>query len=562
MIRDYSIGPYAIPNPAIVFKEGSTNDFWNRRWYAAKQNINKNMMSATNVGNMDMIRIGEHLMNLGTIELNKEMNLIRAACPDFQFKDTKEFIASFNEIMMGKKQTEEAIARIKEAIQLNKKGNEINVAPHMASFFTSYFQAALTGEVNHFIGVHIKDLAENPEKFYAAWNRLYDGIIERAINKAVNKMLKPDPKRDNQLQLYGEKQHWEELANLYNSLPTFSLQFQNMIRSKFSTTLANLKKDLLSMDVLNKYKKNKNKSGVSSKIDHTLHLGSRRASIGGSVYEFVQSLMNMNGTITSHGTMVVEGEGVKTDMISLFDFSGDFTIDLSVLEDLNETLSASRSLEQARSEIERFYQRNFSKLDNNFIVYTSAKLYSLGSKFSGFKNGVALPLESLPDYIEEAGLSVSRAQDFLATAYNTVPGAIYESLNGTMKNNLRLILTAAAAKLMFDDFTTIGSLNIGASSGQAIHAFALGGVYLPSSYLFIKLGEALVRTSQDYTRWVNVKVNISASLNTDYSKEGSDPEVKNEIIDAWNENIESARASSSFSVKFLSNFKDIFNSIF
>ena len=188
-------------------------------------------------------------------------------------------------------------------------------------------------------------------------------------------------------------------------------------------------------------------------------------------------------------------------------------------------------------------------------------MYSLGSNFSGFHNGGSMPLESLPSYIAEAGLSVGNAQDFLVTAYNTVDGAIYASLRGTVENQLKLILTAAAAKLMFDDFSTIGVENIGGSTGQAIHAFALEGVYLPSSYLFTQLGEALASAAKDYTKWVNVRVNIGFK-NSSYPTNGPDDYVKPAIIDAWNKNIASAQAMSNFSVKFLSNFKTIFGSIF
>lgn len=576
MAKNFSSGAYQVPNPAVVFSKSSTNPFWERRRYAAANAVSASMLSTSGFGSTnDMIRIGESLKTLGTIEQQKEMNLIKAACPDFQFSDTKDFILAFNKIMQGKKQTDEAIKRINAAIAKSKererkalpsdkkdKRKWQDPGPHMSSLFTSYFQASLTKAINDFTYEHITDLLDNPSVFASAWDAAYVGLIDASIDEAVKKMLTANPEAGSDKEaMYGARSEWEELANLYETLPDFSAQFRGMIKSKFASSLYNLKKDLFSDNIKKNFSKGLKKTGVSTQIDAKLHLKNRRGSIGGSVYEYIQTLANMNGTITPHGTMVVGGEGVKTDMISLFDFSGSLGVDLKILNDLNKSLSVSHSLEQARKEIQSFYDRNFSKLNDNFIVYTSAKMYSLGYNFSGFHNGTTLPLSSLPTYIAEAGMSVGNAQDFLITAYNTVDGAIYEAMRGKVENQLRLVLTAAAAKLMFDDFTTIGVKNIGGSSGQAIHAFALEGVYFPSSYLFNQLGEALSAAAKDFTKWVNVKVNIGFEK-AEYPQSGPDNYVKPAIIDAWNKNIASAQSMSNFSVKFLSNFKSIFGSLF
>lgn len=563
MSDKFSYSSYSIPNPAVVFTRESTNDFWERRRQKAKNAINPNIISTNEDYTKLMMQVGNNLITLGNIERQKEMNLIKATCPDFVFSDTKEFIKAFNTIMQGKKQTEEAISRIKAALDLLKNEKEQTPAPHIASFFASYLQTALTSKINAFVRAHLNDLISNPSVFKGAWDAQYDKMINSAIDTAMKKMLSPSG-TDKQKQLYGDSETWGALWDLYKSLPTFSNQFRSMIKTRMAASLDRLKENLITQIKAENFGKRKRNTGVSTIVDKELKLTSQRGQIGGSVYEYLQTLVNMSGTITEHGTTVVGGEGVKTDMISVFNFTGNFSVSLELMDDLNKTLSASHSLQQARSELEQFYQRNFSKLNDQFIVYTSAKMYTLRNSFSGFKNGGSQPLERLPDYIAEAGMSIGNAQDFLATAYNTVEGAIYESLQPQLKDNLRLILLSTVAKMMFDDFSTIGTSTIGGTTGQAIHAFALGGVYLPSSELFIQLGTALGQTASDFTRWVNVNVHIS------YDKE--DPRYNNDnvpdsvakpaIFEAWNHNIESARRSSYFTVKFLANFNSIFNSLF
>jgi hypothetical protein len=551
---------YSIPSPAVVFSRNSTNAFWERRRQKAENEINANIVARDEDYTKLMIQLGNRLIALGNIERQKEMNLIRAACPDFAFSDAKEFIKAFNTIMQGKQQTEEAISRIKAALNVIKNSKEQTPAPHVASFFSTYLQSTLTSEINSFVRSHLNDLVSNPSAFKGAWDTQYNKMIDRAIDAAVKKMFSLSG-TDKQKELYGDSETWKAILQLYNSLPTFSVQFKSMIRTRLGAGLDRLKADLIKEINANNFGKRKRKTGVSTIVDKKLNLGNQRGQIGGSVYEYLQTLVNMSGTVTEHGTTVVGGEGVKTDMISVFNFTGDFSVSLELMEDLNKTLSASRSLEQARTDLEQFYQRNFTKLNNQFIVYTSAKMYTLRKSFSGFKNGSSQPLERLPQYIAEAGMSIDNAQDFLATAYNTVDGAIYASMRSDVENNLRLILTNAAAKLLFDDFSTIGTETIGGTTGQAIHAFALGGVYLPSSELFIQLGTALLQTASNFTRWVNVNVHIAYSQ-TEYQTSGPDDDVKPAIFEAWNHNIESARRSSYFTVKFLANFNSIFNSLF
>jgi len=62
----------------------------------------------------------------------------------------------------------------------------------------------------------------------------------------------------------------------------------------------------------------------------------------------------------------------------------------------------------------------------------------------------------LPATFEEFNVNIPDIEDFLMTAYNTGAGAIAENMRGWVEESLVHALRAAVAKVMFDDYATIG----------------------------------------------------------------------------------------------------------
>jgi len=60
-------------------------------------------------------------------------------------------------------------------------------------------------------------------------------------------------------------------------------------------------------------------------------------------------------------------------------------------------------------------------------------MYKLDQDFSGFHNGARQPLYNLPNYIDAAGISASVGLDFVYTAYNTLPDAIFANKRENIK---------------------------------------------------------------------------------------------------------------------------------
>ena len=74
-----------------------------------------------------------------------------------------------------------------------------------------------------------------------------------------------------------------------------------------------------------------------------------------------------------------------------------------------------------------------------------------------------MPLERIIDYAPAAEMNPSLVKDFLNVAYNTLEEyGIYEDKKAEVEDKLRQIITSAAARLLFDDWSTIGVENPGA----------------------------------------------------------------------------------------------------
>jgi len=133
--------------------------------------------------------------------------------------------------------------------------------------------------------------------------------------------------------------------------------------------------------------------------------------------------------------------------------------------------------------------RHLARMDDGFIVYTNAKDYSLikdkgdGSYFfKGFSAGEAISLGTLEGVIER---TPGGSADIIGQIMNTMDGAIWAGKQGELEAEL----CSKMAYLLFDDVMTIGKTT--AASGRAIHLTLLDGVYIPLSYMFFLMADAI-----------------------------------------------------------------------
>lgn len=569
------------PNPeaSIVYTERSNNPYWAERQNKTEDSIGLSLINvADNLPEVQII--GQHLIDIGQAEFNKELRLLKQLMPDFTIDTVAgelEFIKQFNILLQGEAHYKTMIERLNRVLNSEDKDKK-SLAPVVSSLYASYLATALNQNLIPLLRQF--DAKTNVSE----WDAMYQAAVDKSITQAFERMLQPKEHKNNEI--FGSANEFKEILALWRNDPLLQTQFKDTIRSKIDFN--KISNALQTNAQWQERARQGKKVGMRSKlIDSTAGLGlkdnKRTGQIGGSVYQYIEDMfrnVQLNGIMTENGTQfsssVMIGEKMRTDAILIT--AHETTIDVdpdALITDITQELSSSKSLLDARDKIQNFYERNLQKLQQSIITYDSAKAYGTNVNEKGFKNGEPIRLERLGDYAADAGVPLGSVHDFILTAYNTLPGAIYDVARGEVQESIENILYAAAAKLMFDDWTTIGEgVGIGTSI-TALHVFPLSGIYVPASYLFTKIGQALQNADRDYKQWINIHVKLPTTK-TYTSPDGggmppdrligkggshSDLEIKKKILEEWNKQYRTAQAESEFSVHFLKNFSAIISDL-
>ena len=548
-------------------------DFWERRRSKLAAALGTAMTSYTD--NLpELSAIAGRVTAMGEAERKKEQAFIKANLPDFDFSNIKEedYITTINSIVQGEKQFKYALDRIQMAIRKGKEtkadGTKYkNLAPTMSAVFISYLTSAFTARM--------RDIAKALPltQGVAYWKANLDQIVEDSIDDAMRKMLEESEANSELDQIYGDAAQWKEIGEAYRSLTVFQQQMKNMIKTQLN--LDQLRTFFDSTEgkaVYRKTKRNKKKTGgFAEKIGWKSQQLSNN--IGGNVQEYIVALVGealpKNATITERGSTVMQGKTMKIDTMQFFQYTDEVDANLnSLFYEMEEYLSQATSLQNAAERFQQFYDRNLAGLSQeNFYTVSNVKMGSLGSGFSGFHNGGKIQLSELGNYIAAAGIDAGKAQDFINVAYNTLSGAIFEDRREEVTEDIKRIITGAAARLLFDDWSTIGVENTGT---QILNFFNIDGIIIPSSYFLIGLGNAMQKAAEEMNNVSNSWFSVSEfHLPTtviyhqgDWRKFGNTNEdIKNGIWNAWNEQAETAEKESYFITKFLYNFKSIIGKI-
>jgi hypothetical protein len=188
-----------------------------------------------------------------------------------------------------------------------------------------------------------------------------------------------------------------------------------------------------------------------------------------------------------------------------------FGIDLGIVEEsVNKISHMKTSRENITSEIDALMTK-LSEVHSGFIIYSSAKNYTMSSSFSGFS----------------AGSPVSVATMRNITNDRTKMGAILQTINGAVgekeREDIKFSIAEDIAYYLFDDFATLG--NVSGSGVTALHLFDLDGIYVPLSVLLHKIGCAVSEVRKVPTSLLNVSISTPSKVL--YEKNDTQPK------DAW-----------------------------
>lgn len=525
-------------NDSVVYKRSSDNPFWERRRQHALAAIPSSLSF-----NFEDGRIEQFITSAATQERIKEQEFLNQFYHDDGKGSADSMIDKFNIMFQSRKIYEEQNKRIKEI--LNKRQQEENktygqkhgathekftgTAPNMSSIFLDYF-------ITHFR----RRLTTNKvPTTYEEFNDMIDRAVLGASQQAANVL-------EENANEHGWGIEWQPVLE--------ALQRGGPEKDWFMTTLrqsigeSNLR--ALYDSIQGQKKIHMGRNELVSK----LKVGKQAARVGGSIVEVVTAIL-ANACNVNNGSIQIYAQnlGASTEMTDMMQlWTADVTLDLQgMMDSLRENMSGlgSDKMRQMYQRIQNWYDQQSKDMDKLWMVYTNAKNKGIGADGTDVEKKYHGDLAELPAFLSANGIPVDAAQDFLAFAYNTAEGAVRDSSRGWLEENLVNALKAAAAKIMFDDYQSVGQ-----GDQNAIHMYYLSGKYIPSSYVLSAMADAASENN------INAKASVTLPGSiSDYGPvwgfDGSDADFKKQLFEHWKEEADAARAASKWSMSFILRIK-------
>lgn len=412
-----------------------------------------------------------------------------------------------------------------------------------AQFFTEYLATALEEEISKAIEQQIKNYrgkkSLTSKQILSSIN--LDQIIDNAYKNAIFKGLKNSGDWSASDQQKGYYEFLSELENINDSsgnnlfleeikkiykIEDIKAHLEEIIKdSKKRTQLIN-KQDAKKLLTITQTTTQK---GTYSEIFHRVLTES-----------FLRSAQNHNLT----ASIPTGSFGIKDDYIFTLGVKYSDKIFQPFLHGYGNKDDSSRRVNTVE-EIKKINDE-LAKVDEGFLVHVNAKDYTLGKNFSGFSSGSNITLKTLEGIIKRT----SNTSLIIAQIMNTMKGAIYDNRVEEIEEEL----VNEFAYLLFDDVTTIGKAS--KSSRHNLHLMMLDGIYIPISYLFFLMAEAIEDTENNKKKMRQIS---NITIKPGEIAYENQPEHWN--WEGWKEQRNLAYDEITIGMKFLSNFVDIIKQI-
>lgn len=490
-------------------------------------------------------QVGNFLVDLGKAEERKEKKLIESVLGIklTSKDDVKKFIDSFNQVLVGTKQYEDAVKRIGIAL---KEGEKAGLAPTISSLYVSKLNKILGRKVNDFIHKEL-DKAKTPEDIDKAIQNMEEKIIdvfEECFDEAFEDLLSYQNKNHTD-DRFGTGSGYQELLDLFHSNKIFQEIYKQKIRKSFNDeSIKNIIKN--NEKAIRANKRMYGHTWVKKALSFT---NERTGQIGGSVNEIVNMLRSSieDGEISESGykrdARTIESNKVATDNIVLFQFKAEVNEEIinEELTKLSKKLDGTENMAQAHKELMEYWDKYLSKINEGFVVFQSAKAYRLTNidKFKGFTNTkVSLDrLYTLPRYGSFKNVDINKLVKIIA---NTMDDTILSGDYSNIREWLYTYICESIAFLLFDDWEKVGD-KYNKSGANSIHALLLDDINVPMSVFLKGAGNSLIEVAdelEDSSKFINIIVHKAKILFPTTAEYYAD-----EHKDIWVENVSKSEAN-------------------
>mgnify|MGYP001623739573 FL=1 len=453
---------------------------------------------------------------------------------DLDSTDMNKYIKGINSIMGLK---EEFIPYIKLLMSKTKKGSR---APGVAASFNFYINKA----INENMAAAISSLKDITDK-----KILEEKTNEISQNIIINALLEAERATD---VVDGEKyQFYQRGIDYLLRSEQLLTQMGSDIgkRYKLPETIKEMVKLQLNdseiQSEFNKVLNQKDGEYIKTKINE----GSIR-SIGGFIQEYIQAGMlgsqNIKKDRKSKSMTFKQNLG-RVDNIHLYTVDKNIDVD-SLVDELNNNL-IENSQRKVQKHIERFSRDFLSKANDNFIIYENVKNYSMNNEH-GFSGGSPQRISMLNAFTSSQGKGTQkRVEELIYVIYNTINGALMDDKKNQIKEEMTNILSSSIASLLFDDWVQKGK------GDNRVHLFNLNGVYVPLSQILRGIGKALQdRNLNSVKKYFTFNYSVPDNIMYPETTQGN-------VYEKWKEQAKVAREKSTYTIRFLKNFRSILENI-
>lgn len=489
------------------------------------------------------------LIHLGKIERKKELELLQSlGVKNLNSKtDYTQYVNTLNKILGLKDDYENLLSLVSQ----QAKGKQR--ATGAMSFLESYLNTNLTKNLRNFFyskkGEQIISAYQEGQNVKEQLESLIDQIVHKSIDDAIKQISNSRVDvLDN-----GEELHlWKQLDNLI----TETNQQYNLLHSTVvqQYNLDSVKKSL--EDYIKKMEKNDSGKYQTKGLSSTIKKGYNKNELtmrqaAGFMEEFVSAAVPreiiMNNKTGSRAAAVMESNMMKTDYVELFQGGVDIDIE-KIAQSMSQEISGN-NLEQARRQIEKFYDSHLKILEDCFVIYGNSKLYSLGDGFRGFTGGT-IGIDKLPELFNSFSKGTAKqGKAAMRLIMQCSEGAIGFDKREEIKQGVTILLSQHMAELLFDDW-----VNIGSKDNNAIHLFSLNNIKIPLSVLLINAGNALKDSYKSMKDYFKIYFKMPSPV---LYPEKTVPTPEMGLLDYWIEQREKNRYAGQLTIKFLGNFKTL-----
>lgn len=476
----------------------------------------------------DLNNVSAQLLAMSSQELAKEQRALLSLFDvqlDLNLDDpaaTKQLIDAFNKTLNLKSAYDRNIGRIKSALE--KK--QINVA----SFYDSYF-LKIWKQKQDWVFSEIKKVFSPTEQGWIQVSETLERCLEEVVQLALKDMLS-SAKETGQSRDSGSG--YEELLRIFESYAGTNVLTQRL----YSLYGMDDIKNFLMQEI-----KNSNTmidaGQVTGKVSSIVT--KNHFSKGGFTLEYLENYIASaltSGVVSNKGVQItVKGNATHSGASQMkADNILSFNIDLSIIEQAINRISGQKtSRENIVSEINKLTS-HLADIHSGFIIYSSAKNYTMSKSFEGFSAGSPVSVATMRNITED----------------KTKMGAILQTVDGAVgkeaREDIKFSIAEDIAYYLFDDFDTLGKDS--KTGATALHLFDLDGIYVPLSVLLHKIGRAVESVRKVPTSLINVSINTPSNIK--YPTNQDMPQ------DAWQQQKEEAANNTKISIHF---FKDFFNMI-